>query len=108
MVGKIAVTHNGLRSSHGFYGFQDGKGLRIVSVAVQMEVEDKAGLAVENEPEVIFFAMYFDYGFIGVPLVRVGIERWNELYGNVLGHRGEVRTPVADGSVRYADIYHGT
>ena len=73
-----------------------------------MEGEDKASLAVESEPKVIFIPMYFHYGFIDVPLVRVGIESWNELYGNVLEHCEEVRTPVADGSVRYADIYHGT
>ena len=48
-------------------------------MAIQMEAEDKAGFAVENKPEVVFLALYLNYGFIGVPLVRVKIERRNEL-----------------------------
>ncbi len=73
-----------------------------------MEAEDKAGFAVQNEPEVVFFAPYFNDSFIGVPLVRVEIERWNELYSYVLENRSEISTPVADGSVGNPDIHHGT
>ena len=76
-----------------------GKRLRAVCVAVQMEAEDKAGLTVQNEPEVVFLALYLHHSFIGVPLVRVEIQRRNELYGNVLEHRGKTGTPVADGRV---------
>ena len=73
-----------------------------------METEDKAGLTVQNEPEVVFLAQYLHNSFIGVPLVRVEIERRNELYSHVLEHRGEVSTPVADGRMGYPDIHHGT
>ena len=73
-----------------------------------MEAEDKAGLAVQDEPEVVFHALYLHHGFISVPLVRVEIERRNELYGNVLEHWGEAGTPVANGRVRYLYIHHGT
>ena len=73
-----------------------------------MEAEDKASLAVQNEPEVVFFALYLHDSFIGMPLVRVEIERRNELYSHVLEHRGEVSTPVTDGRMGYPDIHHGT
>ena len=75
-------------------------------MAIQMEAEDKACLAVENEPEVVFLTLYLNDGFIGVPLVRVEIERRNELYSDVLVHRGETGTPVADGRVGDLEIHH--
>ena len=73
-----------------------------------MEAKDKSSLAVQNEPEVVFLAQYLHHSFIGVPLVRVEIERRNELYSHVLEHRGEVSTPVTDGRMGYPDIHHGT
>ena len=73
-----------------------------------MEAEDKACLAVQNEPEVVFLALYLNDSFIGVPLVRVEIERRNELYGDVLEHGSEAGTPVTDGRMGYPDIHHGT
>ena len=73
-----------------------------------MEAKDKARLAVQNEPKVVFLALYLNDSFIGVPLVRVEIECRNELYGHVLEHRGEVGTPVTNGSVGYLDIHHHT
>ena len=108
LVGEVAVAHNSLRSPHRLHSFQYGKRLRAVPVAVQVETKDKAGFAVQNEPEVVFPALYFDHGFIGVPLVRVEIERRNELYGHVLEQRGEIGTPVADGGMGNLDIHHGT
>ena len=42
LVGKVAVTHNGLRSPHRLHSFQYGKSLWAVPVAVQMEAENKA------------------------------------------------------------------
>lgn len=79
LVGEIAVAHNGLWSSQGFHGLQNGKRLWAVPVAIQMEAEYKAGFTVQNEPEVVFLALYLYHGFIGVPLVRVEIESRNEL-----------------------------
>ena len=61
-----------------------------------------------NEPEVVFLTLYLHHGFIGVPLVGVKIQCRNELYSNVLKRGGEAGTPVADCSVRYSDIHHGT
>lgn len=77
-------------------------------MAIQMEAEDKACLAVENEPEVVFHALYLNDGFIGVPLVRVEIERGNELQSDVLKQGCEVGTPVADGGVGNLNIHHCT
>ena len=48
-----------------------------------MEAEDKARLAVQNEPEVVFLTLYLNDSIIGVPLVRVEIQRRDELYGNL-------------------------
>ena len=79
LVGGIAVAHNGPRSTQRLHGFQYGKRLRAVPVVVEMEAENKAGFAVQNEPEVVFLALYFNDSFIGVPLVRVEIECRNEL-----------------------------
>ena len=67
-------------------------------MAVQMEANDKARLTVQNEPEVVFLALYLNDSFIGVPLVGVEIERRKQLYGNVLEYWGETGTPVAGGS----------
>ena len=47
-VGGIAVAYNGLRSPHRLHRFENGKSLRTVSVAIQMEAEDKAGFTVQN------------------------------------------------------------
>lgn len=106
LVGKVAVTHNGLRSPHSLHSFQYGKSLRTVPVAVEVKAENKAGFTVQDEPEVVFLALNLHHGFIGVPLVRVEVQRRKELYGNVLKHGGEASTPVADGRVRYPNIHH--
>ena len=108
LIGKVAVAHNGARRAKILYRLQYGESLRTVSVTVEMEAEDKACLTVQNEPEVVFFALYFNDGFIGVPLVRVEIKRRNELYGHVLEQRGKVGTPVTDGRVRHLDIHYST
>lgn len=108
LVGKIAVAHNGPRSPHWLHSFQYGKSLWAVSMAVQMEAEHKAGFAVQNEPKVVFLALYLNDSFIGVPLVRVEIQRRNELYRNILEHWGKAGTPVANGCVRYPDVHYGT
>ena len=81
LVGEVAVADNGLRSPHRFHGFEYGESLRAVPVAIQMEAENKAGFAVQNKPEVVFHTLNFHDSFIGVPLVRVEIERRNELSG---------------------------
>ena len=108
LVGKIAVAHNGPRSPHRLHGFQYGKSLWAVPAAIQMEAEDKACFAVQNEPEVVFLALYLHNSFIGVPLIRVEIQRRNKLYGHILKHWGKAGTPVANGRVRYLDIHYGT
>ena len=107
LVGKVAIAYNGLRSPHRLHGFQYGKRLRAVPVAIQMEAKNKASLAVQNKPEVVFLTLYLYYGFIGMSFIRVEIERRNELYGNVLEHWDEAGTPVADGGVGHLDIHHG-
>ena len=104
LIGEVTVTHNSFGCSQRLHGIQYGESLRTVSVAVKMKAEDKAGFAVQNEPEVVFLTLYLNNSFIGVPLVRVEIERRNELYGNVLEHGCELGAPVADGSVGDLDI----
>lgn len=78
-----------------------------VPMAVQMETEDKASFAVQNEPEVVFLAQYLHHSFIGVPLVRVKVQRRNKLYTNILEHWSEASTRVTNGCVRCLDIHHG-
>ena len=73
LVGKAAVTHNGLRSPHRLDSFQYGKSLQTVPVTVQMEAAHKAGFTVQNEPEVVLLTPDFHHGFIGAPLIRVEI-----------------------------------
>ena len=41
-----------------------------------------------------------------MPLVRVEIERRNELYSDVLEDGGELGTPVANGCVGDLEIHH--
>lgn len=77
--GRITVGGNGTGSSQGLHRVQYGKSLRAVPVAVKMEAENKASLAVQNEPKGILPALYFNKSFLSVPLVRVEIERRNEL-----------------------------
>ena len=48
-----------------------------------MEAKDKARLTVQNEPEVVFLALYLNDSFIGMPLVRVEIECWKAMFGNI-------------------------
>ena len=79
LIGKVAIAHNDPRSPHRLHGIQYGKRLRAVPVRRKMEAENKAGFAVQNEPEVVFLTLYLNNSFIGVPLVRVEIERRNEL-----------------------------
>lgn len=72
----------------------------------QVKSKDETGLAVHDQPEVILDAADFHDGFIRVPLVGVKIERRDQLERNVLKQRCELRTPVADGSVRNPDIHN--
>jgi hypothetical protein len=72
-----------------------------------MESEDKTGLTVHDQPEVILDAPGFHDGFIRVPLVGVEIERLDQLERNVLKQRRELRTPVDDGGMRNPDIHNG-
>ena len=108
LVGRIAVVHNGLRSSHRGFGFQYSKILWAIPVVVQMDAEHKAGFAVQNELEVVLLALYLDHRFIDVPLVRDEIQRRNGLYGNFLEDWDEAGPPVTDGNMRYPDIHHCT
>lgn len=106
-VSVVAVGDNGLGLAQRLHGLQDGKGLGTVPVRAEVEAEDEPGFAVQNEPEVVFLSLDFDHGLISVPLVRIEIERRDELQGDVLEHGGEAGTPVADGRVGYLDIHHG-
>lgn len=77
-------------------------------MAVQVEAQDKACLAVQDEPEVMFLATNFDDSFIGVPLIRVEIQGWNELQGDILEYGRELGASIADGGVGDLDIHHST
>lgn len=48
-------------------------------MTAEVEPEDKAGLAVQNEPKIVFLALDFHHSFVGMPLVAVEIERQNDL-----------------------------
>lgn len=79
LIGEVTVTHNSFGCSQRPHCFQYGKSLWTVSVAVKMETKNKASLTVQNKPKVVFLALYLNNSFIGVPLVRVEIERRNQL-----------------------------
>jgi len=88
-------------------GIEQRERLRAVPVLGQMESEDKTGLTVHDQPEVILDAPDLHDGFIRVPLVGVEIERRDQLERNVLKQRRKLRTPVPDGGVRNSYIHNG-
>ena len=90
-----------------FNGIEQRERLGAVPVPGQMESEDKTGLTVHDQPEVILDAPDLHDGFIRVPLVGVEIERRDQLKRNVVEQRRELRTPVADGGMRNPDIHNG-
>lgn len=104
-VSGITVADDGLGGTQRLGSFQQGKSLRAVPVAIEMEAEDETGLAVKDKPEVVFLALDLDHGFISVPLVGVEIERRDELESDVLEQRGKAGTPVADGCVGNMDVH---
>ena len=73
-----------------------------------MEIEDEPGFAAQDKPKVVFLAIALDHGFVGVPLVRVEVQHGNELYRDILEHRSEAGTQVADGRIRHLDTHHST
>lgn len=78
-IGRIAVADNGPGLAQGLDSLQDGKGLWAVPVRAEMEPEDEPGFAVQDESEVVFLSLDFDHSLISMPLVRIEIERRDEL-----------------------------
>ena len=105
-VGAVTVGDDGSGLAQTLDGIEQRERLRAVPMPGQMESEDKTGLTVHNQPEVILDAPDLHDGFIRVPLVGVEIERRDQLKRNVVEQRRELRTPVADGGMRNPDIHN--
>jgi len=69
-----------------------------------MKAKHKAGFAVDDEPNVMLFAIDFNNSFISVPLVGMEVHRGNEFYGDIVKKRREFLTPVSDGHMGHFDI----
>lgn len=74
---------------------------------VRRDPKNKAGFGVYNQPEIVFFALYFDHGFICVPFIGVELQRRNELYCNILKQRSKAGTPIANGGMGNLNL-HGS
>ena len=74
----------------------------------EVKAEDKAGIAVYDEPEVVLDTLYLDHSLISVPFIGVKVEHRNELKGDILEQGRKTCTPVADGSVGDLDVHGGT
>ena len=64
-----------------------------------MKAKDKAGFGVDDEPDVILFAIDFDDSLVGVPLVGMEVHRRNEFDGDVVEQGRKFSAPVGDGYV---------
>ena len=64
-----------------------------------MKAENKAGFAVDDEPDVILFALDFDNCFVSVPLVRIEVHSRNKFDSDVVKQGCKFLTPVSDSHV---------
>lgn len=109
LVGAVAVRNDGGRAAgQSKCGMQERERLRRVSVRREMELQDKAGFGIDDEPEVMLSAGNHNDSLVGVPLIRIEIQRWNQLQGDVLKERCKACTLVGNGGVRDRDIVQQT
>ena len=69
-----------------------------------MEADNKTGFAVHDKPYVIFDSGNFNHCFISMPLVRIEVEKRQELDSHIIEQRGKACTPIADSNMRNLDI----
>jgi hypothetical protein len=69
-----------------------------------MITQNKSGLRVNYEPDVVLDTVDFNHSFIGMPLVGVEVKSWHKLQAEVLEHRGELLAPIADSCMGNSDI----
>lgn len=103
LIGAIAVTDDGTWPAHILDDMEQREGLRAVPVWREVKAEDKAGLAVNDEPEVVLDTQSHQRAFIGVK-----VEHRNELKGEILEQGRKTCTPVVDGGVGDLDVHGGT
>jgi hypothetical protein len=101
---RIAVADNTARITKVVSMVQNSMRLGRITVRRKVKAKDKAGFAVNDEPDVILFAFDFDNSFISVPFIGVEVHRRNEFDGNVGEERREFLTPVSHSHMRYFDI----
>ena len=61
-----------------------------------MKAKHKASFAVNDEPNIVSYAINFDNNFVSVPLIGVEIECGNEFERNVLPHWSKLLTPIGN------------
>ena len=69
-----------------------------------METENDTGLRINDKPDVMFNATYFDNSFVSVPLIRGEIEGRNELLSDIVKQRGKVSAQVGNSGLGKPDI----
>ena len=68
-----------------------------------MEADDESRFTVDYEPEIVLDSGNFNYCFIGVPLVGIEIQQWQELNTHIIKQGRESFAPAADGDMRNRD-----
>jgi len=76
------------------------EGLRRTPVGRQMEANNKPCFRVNNEPNIIFFAVDLNNSFIGMPLIRVKINRILKFGGNALKQGSKLFSPGGNSYMR--------
>ena len=99
VVGRVTVSDDAARRAKLFSMVQDGVSLRGVTMRGEMKTEHETSLAVDDEPNIVFFAINVDNGFVSVPLIGVEVHGRQELDGDVVEQGREFPAPVSDRSV---------
>lgn len=107
-VGRVTVGDEGGRLAKRGGMRKESSGLGGITVRREMKADHEAGLAVNDEPEVVLDPGDFYNGFIGVPLIGIEVEQRQELDTHVIEERGELGTPVADSNMRDFDRKDGS
>ena len=104
LVGRIAVADNGGRVAHMGNLAEQRMCLWRITMGRQMKAQNKAGFAVYDEPDVMFFAIDFNNGFISMPFVRIKIHHRNQLKRNAFKYRSKLFAPVSDSNMRNFNV----
>jgi len=65
-----------------------------------MKTQDKSGLTVDDEPDIVLYAFDLNNCFISMPFIGVEIKKRYKIKTNVIKQRGKLFAPIADSSMR--------